>query len=131
MTDEVENENEPEVSEESKPWSWGMRLAILVLAAAGSIFVAHLANLYADTALPRSIPAPYAKQLSDLNADRRELAKKRQDLDKEIAGLAAQEQWDCQRQGVIAGEALQSLKLDATEYVVNIDEMKIVYRRRR
>jgi hypothetical protein len=93
---------------------------------AGLAFGAHL---YADT-LSRAIPEPYAKQISDLNADRREIMKKRQDLEKEIAGLNAQEQWDCQRQGVIAAQALQSLRLDGVQYIVNIDSMEIVHRPR-
>lgn len=73
----------------------------------------------------RSIPEPFLGQIVTLHHDRAEIAKKRQDLEKEISALDAQERWDCERESLVAAQAIQSLKLSTSEYQVNLDRMSI------
>lgn len=77
----------------------------------------------------RDIPSPFRERISALHADQIAMAKKCADLQKQIAEMNAQAQWDASQMDVAGSEALNSLGYSNQEYSVDVQKMKILPRK--
>ena len=89
------------------------------------IFVLALTFVSCAQTNGRDIPEPYASNIAKLRQDRIDLTRKCSDLQKQMAEVQNQINWDSQQINVEAGEAMYSLHYSPVKYSVNIDTMKI------
>jgi hypothetical protein len=90
--------------------------------------VAGLAlSLYASLTEGNSkeVPEPYKGRIIQLRADSIAMQHKCADLQKEIAEMQAQQNWDAQQMNVASGEALNAIGRDARDWQVNVSTLKI------
>lgn len=71
------------------------------------------------------IPEPYKSKLTTFRTDSITLQRKCADLQKEIAEMQAQQQWDVQQMSVTSGEALSATGRDPRDFYVNMSTLKI------
>lgn len=78
-----------------------------------------------------ALPEKYRTALSSLRTQNIEIDRKIQDLQKQIADLNTERQFNCARENSLANEALNSLNLSGTDYQVNVDTLEIQSSHRR
>ena len=71
------------------------------------------------------LPEKFKSQLVSIRAANIEIDRKTADLQKQIADLQSERQWNCQRANSVANEALNSLNLSGSEYKVDLDTLTI------
>lgn len=92
---------------------------------AATLILLTFTLLGCNSAWTEDVPAPYFDQIAKLRDANIELAKKCQDLAKQQADLAAEQNWNSSRINLFAGQALAKLGKSNSEYKVNIDKMTV------
>ena len=72
------------------------------------------------------VPEPYLTQIRQLRDRNVEITKKIQDLNRESTDLRSEYQWNSDRIGIIAGEALAKLGYSSKDFLVSVETLKIV-----
>ena len=100
-----------------------------ILAAAIVLFALTACN--ADLGSGIDIPKPFRDKIVTLHADELSLNHKCADLQRQIAEMNAQVQWDQGQMSSIAIEAMNSIGYSNEEYIVDVQKMKIISRKKK
>ena len=73
-----------------------------------------------------TVPEPYLTQIRQLRDRNVEITKKIQDLNRESSNLRTEYQWNNDRIGIIAGEALAKLGHSSKDFLVSVETLKVV-----
>jgi hypothetical protein len=71
------------------------------------------------------IPEPFKTKIAQLRSDSLAMQRKCADLQKQIAEMNAQAQWDAQQMNVAGGEALSVTGRDPRDWYVNVNTLRI------
>ena len=94
---------------------------------AGPVAAVLLVLIACDAQLNmRDIPDPYKGKIVSLHNDMTSLNRKCADLQKQIAEMNAQMNWDATQIEITSAEAMNSLRYSNVEYKVDVQKLKIV-----
>lgn len=103
-----------------------MKRLLLIAVIVASVALGACAELNSGD----QVPEPYKAKISALRADQITQAHKCADLQKQIAEINAQGEWDERQMNATASEALNAMGRDQRDWSVNINTLRLESKKR-